>query len=173
MLQGKDAVRFLERLVVGDIQGLPDGTGTLTVITNENGGIIDDSVTTKVNDEHIYMVFNAACRDKDTEHFNDQLKHFDGDAKMIPHDERSLIALQGPKAHEVLQQHVSNDLSKIYFGHFVQGVNIAGAGDCWMMRTGCASLCSAGSSRPMLRTVPLCSFLHMVLQACCAHLQCR
>ncbi|GFH12225.1 aminomethyltransferase, mitochondrial [Haematococcus lacustris] len=46
-LKGKDAIAFLETLVVGDIAGLKDNTGTLTVYTNEKGGIIDDSVVTK------------------------------------------------------------------------------------------------------------------------------
>lgn len=49
LLQGKDAVAFLESLVVGDIAGLADGTGSLSVFTNENGGIIDDTVVTKVS----------------------------------------------------------------------------------------------------------------------------
>lgn len=47
-LQGKDAIAFLEGLVVGDIAGLADGTGSLSVFTNEKGGIIDDTVITKV-----------------------------------------------------------------------------------------------------------------------------
>ncbi len=47
-MQGKDAISFLEGLVVGDIQGLADGTGSLSVFTNEKGGIIDDTVVTKV-----------------------------------------------------------------------------------------------------------------------------
>ena len=42
-LQGKDAVPFLEGLVVGDVAGLADGTGTLSVFTNEQGGVIDDT----------------------------------------------------------------------------------------------------------------------------------
>ena len=46
--QGKDAVAFLEGLVVGDIAGLADGTGSLSVFTNDKGGIIDDTVITKV-----------------------------------------------------------------------------------------------------------------------------
>ena len=47
-MQGKDAVPFLESLVVGNIKGLQDGTGSLSVFTNEKGGIIDDTVITKV-----------------------------------------------------------------------------------------------------------------------------
>ena len=47
-VQGKDAVPFLEKLVVGDIAGIENGSGSLTVFTNEKGGIIDDSVVTKV-----------------------------------------------------------------------------------------------------------------------------
>ena len=48
-LQGKDAIKFLEGLVVGDIQGIKDGMGSLSVFTNEQGGIIDDTVITKVH----------------------------------------------------------------------------------------------------------------------------
>jgi folate-binding Fe-S cluster repair protein YgfZ len=48
--QGKDAVPFLESLVTGDIASLADGTGSLSVFTNETGGIIDDTVITKVCD---------------------------------------------------------------------------------------------------------------------------
>ena len=50
LLQGGDAITFLETLVVGDIQGLSPGTGTLSVFTNDKGGIIDDTVITKVLD---------------------------------------------------------------------------------------------------------------------------
>jgi aminomethyltransferase len=47
-LQGKDAVPFLETLVVGDVAGIKNGSGSLSVFTNEKGGIIDDTVITKV-----------------------------------------------------------------------------------------------------------------------------
>jgi glycine cleavage system aminomethyltransferase T len=39
---GKDRFKYIESLIVTDIQGLKDNTGSLTVFTNENGGIIDD-----------------------------------------------------------------------------------------------------------------------------------
>ena len=49
LLQGKDAIEFLETLIVGDVASLDDRTGTLSVFTNEKGGIIDDSVITKAS----------------------------------------------------------------------------------------------------------------------------
>jgi glycine cleavage system aminomethyltransferase T len=56
-VQGKDAIPFMESLVVGDIAGLKSGTGSLSVLTNERGGIIDDTVITKARRPR-----RAACR---------------------------------------------------------------------------------------------------------------
>lgn len=137
VLQGKDTVAFLERLVVGDIQALKDGTGTLSVMTNEHGGIIDDTVITKVNHEEIYMVLNAGCRDKDLLHITQQLKQQSGDVNLQVHDDRALLAVQGPRAADVLQPLVREDLSKVFFGQFLQNLAIAGVGDCFLTRTGC------------------------------------
>ena len=47
---GKDRFAFLERIVCGDIKSLPEGSSCLTLITNENGGIKDDSVITNAGD---------------------------------------------------------------------------------------------------------------------------
>lgn len=96
-LTGKDSAAFLERLVVADVAGLRPGTGTLTVFTNERGGAIDDSVVTKVREDHIYLVVNAGCRDKDLAHIGEHLEAFTakgGDVSWHIHDERSLLALQ-------------------------------------------------------------------------------
>jgi aminomethyltransferase len=96
-LMGRQAIPFLESLVIADVVGLKDGTGTLTVFTNEKGGAIDDSVITKVNDQHIYLVVNAGCRDKDLAHIGEHMEAFNkkgGDVKWHIHDERSLLALQ-------------------------------------------------------------------------------
>jgi len=136
-LKGPDAIPFLETLVVGDIVGLAPGTGTLSVFTNENGGVIDDTVITKVSDEHIYIVVNAGCRDKDLQHLAKHLKPFQDAGKTVGwhvHDERSLLALQGPLAPEVLQKLTSDDLSKLYFGDF-KILKINGS-DCFLTRTG-------------------------------------
>lgn len=123
--------------MVGDIQSLKDGTGSLSLMCNESGGIIDDTVITKVSPTEIYMVLNAGCADKDLEHINAQLSQHSGDVELTVHDDRSLLALQGPRAAEVLQHFVEEDLSKVYFSHFRQGLSIAGVKECFLTRTGC------------------------------------
>ncbi|KMT09774.1 hypothetical protein BVRB_6g127540 [Beta vulgaris subsp. vulgaris] len=136
-LKGKDCIPFLEKLVVGDLAGLAPGTGTLSVFTNEKGGVIDDSVITKVKDDHIYLVVNAGCRDKDLAHIEEHMKSFKskgGDVSWHIHDERSLLALQGPLAAPVLQQMTKYDLSKFYFGEFCM-TDISGV-PCYLTRTG-------------------------------------
>merc|ERR1711990_1323207 len=97
-------------------------------------GIIDDTVVTKVNDEWIYVVLNAGCADKDKAHINKHLAKFDGDCKFIEHSDRSLFALQGPKAMETLQKLTDADLSKLYFGMFKE-MTVSGQ-PCWVTRTG-------------------------------------
>ncbi|CAO2823645.1 unnamed protein product [Amaranthus hypochondriacus] len=136
-LKGKDCIPFLEKLVIGDIAGLAPGTGTLSVFTNEKGGSIDDTVITKVKDDHIYLVVNAGCRDKDLAHIEEHMKVFKskgGDVSWHIHDERSLLALQGPLAAPVLQHLTKFDLNKYYFGQFCM-LDISGF-PCYLTRTG-------------------------------------
>lgn len=136
-LKGPDCIPFLEKLVIGDIAGLAPGTGTLSVFTNEKGGAIDDTVITKVKDDHIYLVVNAGCRDKDLAHIEEHMKSFKakgGNVSWHIHDERSLLALQGPLAAPVLQKLTKDDLSKMYFGQFSM-IDIGGF-PCYLTRTG-------------------------------------
>lgn len=88
----------MEKLVVGDLKALQPGTSTLSVITNEKGGIIDDTVITKVAEDHLYVVLNAGCREKDLAHINKHLEEFNssgaGGVQAHIYDERGLIALQ-------------------------------------------------------------------------------
>ena len=137
-MRGKDAIEFVESIVVGDIRSLKDGTGTLSVVTNDKGGIIDDTVVTKVNDEDVYIVLNGACSEKDQAHINKHLAAFKAkgkDCEFIVHGDRSLLAFQGPKAVDVLQPLAPDiDLSKLYFGMFTEAT-VAGK-PVWLTRTG-------------------------------------
>jgi aminomethyltransferase len=101
-LSGTDRVKFLETLVVGDIQGLGEGDSCLSLLTNQNGGIIDDTVITNVGNV-IDMVINGATKDTDLEHIRHQMSVFNGNVELdLLHDTHGLIAVQGSGAVEAL-----------------------------------------------------------------------
>ena len=50
---------------MGDIAGLKENHGTLSVFTNERGGIIDDLIINKTKEGYLYVVSNAGCSQKD------------------------------------------------------------------------------------------------------------
>ncbi|KAG1973781.1 aminomethyltransferase, mitochondrial [Pimephales promelas] len=114
---GRDRVKFMESLIVGDIAELKDNQGTLSLFTNTKGGIMDDLIVTKTDQEYLYVVSNAGCADKDSAHMQAILQEF----KSAGHDvdlefmEESLIALQGPSMAQVLQKGVGDDLRKLTF----------------------------------------------------------
>lgn len=85
---------------MGDIAGLSEGSGLLSLVTNEKGGILDDTVITNAGD-HVYMVVNGATKFGDMEHFNRVLKdEFSGKDVTMEYleDSMQLLALQGPGA---------------------------------------------------------------------------
>lgn len=66
-VHGKNAGEFLESLTTCDLKKLNDGGATLTVFTNENGGILDDLIITKDKDDQYFVVSNAGRREEDTQ----------------------------------------------------------------------------------------------------------
>ncbi|KAG7194928.1 Aminomethyltransferase, mitochondrial [Scheffersomyces spartinae] len=113
-VSGKDSVEFLQKITPIDLNSLPIGSFSLSVLLNEQGGVIDDCIITKHGDYEYYIVTNAGCRDKDVEFIKKEAANF-GD---VSHStfESTLLAIQGPKAAELLQKFTNEDLSKIYFG---------------------------------------------------------
>eukprot|EP00755_Sulcionema_specki_P033285 Sspe_Gene.100406::Locus_75106_Transcript_1_1_Confidence_1.000_Length_457::g.100406::m.100406/K00605/gcvT, AMT; aminomethyltransferase len=67
LVEGEKRTLLLERMTTIDTEQLSQGTAGLSVITTEEGGIIDDTVIANSGDHH-YMVVNAGNQDKDYEH---------------------------------------------------------------------------------------------------------
>ncbi|KAJ3099343.1 hypothetical protein HDU97_003268 [Phlyctochytrium planicorne] len=114
---GPDRIKFLESLIVADLKGLPEGNSTLTVFTNENGGIIDDAVINKHDADSFYLVSNAGCADKDLAHFRKHLEEFKSKGGKVDFSiiDKSLVALQGPSAASVLASLTGSDLADFAF----------------------------------------------------------
>lgn len=72
---------------------------------NEKGGINDDCIITKVEDNSFFMVINAGCKDKDLEYmrYHKSLGDWKNkDVSIIYNEDNSLVAVQGPKAQKAL-----------------------------------------------------------------------
>ncbi len=104
ILRGDDVGAALETLVPGDIAGLEEGQIRYPQFTNEAGGILDDLMVTNRGD-HLFIVVNAGCKDADYAHIQDRLG---GRVDLEIINDRGLIALQGPKAADILSRHASS-----------------------------------------------------------------
>eukprot|EP00607_Mallomonas_marina_P004176 CAMPEP_0182427602 /NCGR_PEP_ID=MMETSP1167-20130531/18900_1 /TAXON_ID=2988 /ORGANISM="Mallomonas Sp, Strain CCMP3275" /LENGTH=362 /DNA_ID=CAMNT_0024609949 /DNA_START=136 /DNA_END=1224 /DNA_ORIENTATION=- len=133
---GKDAVKFIEKMVVGDIAGLKAGEGKLSLIMNEAGGIVDDTVITNAGD-YIYMVVNGACKYKDMDHFKKYLSLSPSlDVRMEYEPEQQLLALQGKGAKTALGR-LAPSLSLSTMNFMTSTITtVAGIPDCRVTRCG-------------------------------------
>ena len=115
---------------------MPVGQGSLTVFTNEQGGIIDDTIVMQ-QDDCLYVVSNAACAEKDLIHIRKHLVDFQnkgGDVDLQIINDHSLIAIQGPSAAAALEKLVGKDLNDFGFMHG-RFMDVAGI-PCHIARSG-------------------------------------
>ncbi|KTW26235.1 glycine cleavage system T protein [Pneumocystis jirovecii RU7] len=134
-VSGSQAAPFLESLTPSDIQQLPLGTSVLSVLLNTDGGIEDDLMVYRHEDNVFYLVTNAATRSKNIKYFADHLCAWDNThVKVEERTEAALLALQGPLSASILQTHTHYDLSTVKFGGFVSA-KVAGV-DTYVSRTG-------------------------------------
>jgi len=108
-LMGPDqatVAKALEALVPADILNLAPGRQRYTQLLDQEGGILDDLMVTRSAEEAedgvLMLIVNAACKDQDFPHIAARLPE---GIRLMRADHRALIALQGPKAAEVLARH--------------------------------------------------------------------
>lgn len=95
---GTSAAKALETLVPGDIQGLKPGQMRYTQFTDDKGGILDDLMVANTGD-HLMLVVNASGKETDAAHLR---RHLAASCEIEELSTRGLVALQGPRAAEVL-----------------------------------------------------------------------
>src|SRR5690606_33440206 len=98
LIPGAGAAEAFEGLVPGDVIGLAEGDLRYTVLTNEQGGVLDDLIVGRVADG-LFVVANAARRDADLAHMRRALEPQHRVEELA---DRALLALQGPRAADVL-----------------------------------------------------------------------
>ncbi|MDO5716165.1 MAG: glycine cleavage system aminomethyltransferase GcvT [Tissierellia bacterium] len=133
-IEGKDAEVFVNYLMTNDIAKQNDTQIQYTFMCYPDGGVVDDLLVYKYNTEKYYLVVNAANIDKDVKWINDQVGTYDVTVRNVS-PETAEVAVQGPKAQEVVQKLTDYDLDSIKFFHFADDVMIAGK-KCMISRTG-------------------------------------
>ena len=98
LVRGEGAAEAFERLVPGDIAGLAEGDLRYSLFTNERGGVLDDLIAGRVP-EGLFVVATAARREADLAHMRQALEP---EHSVEEQDDRALLALQGPRAGDVL-----------------------------------------------------------------------
>lgn len=133
-IEGASAKDLLQFVATNNVETLENGKAQYSCLPNGNGGIVDDLIIYKMEDEKYFVVVNASNIEKDWRHISKYNEKFG--AKMTnASDEMSLIAIQGPKATETLQKLTDTNLSEIPYYHFTVG-NIAGISEVIISNTG-------------------------------------
>jgi aminomethyltransferase len=119
-ISGPKAFDLIQYATSNDVSKLFDGKVQYSCLPNSTGGIVDDLLVYRVNDEMYLLVVNASNIDKDWNHLSELNKEF-GAIMVNKSEETSLLAVQGPKAAEALQSLTDMSLSDMEYYTFKIG----------------------------------------------------
>jgi len=101
-LRGVSPLSAFEEVTPSDFIGLKPGRQRYSVLLNKKGGVIDDLMAARPDDDGLFVVVNGACKDNDFRVIDNELA---GQVVIERLEDRALIALQGPKAAAVFAAH--------------------------------------------------------------------
>ncbi len=130
-VSGADAATFLQKILTNNLEHLDFGQAQYTLLLNHEAGIIDDLIVYRLSGEKYLLCVNASNIEKDFSWIKEQSAGFNVEIEDAS-DKFSLIALQGPKALDILRS-ITTDELPLRFGHkyiYLNGI------DCLMAHTG-------------------------------------
>ncbi len=125
LIQGVDAVSFLDYALTNEISGLQSGTIRYSPLCLESGGTVDDLLVYGVQPDKFLLVVNASNINKDL----DYLRQASSGYKVTITDlsaETAQLALQGPSAAAVLEQLTQAPLTEMGYYQFMSNLSLAG-----------------------------------------------
>ncbi len=126
-LSGKGAATFLEGLTPSAFKNARPFVAKYTVLLNPQGGIIDDLIVTRLNEETFFVVINAGCKEKDIAWITSKLPD---DVNLRIMADRALVAVQGPEAGRVMREALDIDTSNLGYMRLLEH------GECTVSRLG-------------------------------------
>ncbi|MGC1632787.1 MAG: glycine cleavage system aminomethyltransferase GcvT [Gelidibacter sp.] len=133
LIEGPHALELIQKVCSNDASKLTIGKAQYSYLPNETGGVIDDLIIYKMEEDSYLLVVNASNIEKDWNWITSK-----NDIGAIVKDlspEYSLLAIQGPKAVEAMQSLTSHNLSELKFYNFVVG-DFAGIDNVIISATG-------------------------------------
>lgn len=124
-VQGPEAQKFVNYLFTNDLTKLEDHACMYGMFCKEDGGAVDDVIVYRKGENDYYLVVNASNADKDFAWMQQHMGNFDVEVKNIS-DQVGQVAIQGPKAQEVLQKLTDTDLQTISYYTFNDQVMVDG-----------------------------------------------
>ncbi|WP_299006166.1 glycine cleavage system aminomethyltransferase GcvT [uncultured Caulobacter sp.] len=110
-IRAENPAKAFEKVVSADYQGLKPGKQRYGVLLNAQGGIVDDLMTARPDEDGLFVVVNGACKDNDYAIIARELA---GEATVTRLEDRALLALQGPEAAAVLAAHVPEAAQMVF-----------------------------------------------------------
>ena len=129
LVEGPEAVEQLEKLIPADLQDLPINKQRYGLLTNTSGGILDDLIICRWDEQLFYLVVNAACKATDLAWLEANLEGVD----ITLLEDRALLALQGPASEEIMAA-LAAEVSSLSFMQGTQA-SILDA-QCFITRSG-------------------------------------
>lgn len=129
IISGAEVTTALEKLLPVDLEALALNQQTYALFTNKNGGVIDDLMITRLEENKYFLVINAACKEKDISHLRENLQGLD--IQVL--ENQALLALQGPTAKDVMNKYI-DELNTLGF-MWGRRVEIEGI-ECYINRAG-------------------------------------
>ncbi len=130
---GADAKKFINHLITNDIEKMTPGRVVYSPMCYPTGGVVDDLLVYKKSDDNYFLCINAGNIDKDIAWIKEKSAGFSVTVTDRSSD-YALVALQGPKAAQLLQTLTGAKLGLIKYYHFAEGT-VAGI-HCIISRTG-------------------------------------
>ena len=122
-IEGEDATAFVNHIFTNDVTLLEDGQIAYGMLTNDEGGVVDDLLVYRVSDAEYFLVINAANIKKDEDWILAQMNKFDAEDLSVSLESEcwSEVAVQGPEAEAQLQKIFPDiDLKALGFYHFYE-----------------------------------------------------
>lgn len=123
IIKGAQAKSYLQNLITNDIEILENNQAIYTFMCYPNGGVVDDLLVYRFDENNFYLVINASNIEKDFKWMNENKQDYDIEIENIS-SEISELAIQGPLSQRILQEICDENLDEIKSFYFNKNIKV-------------------------------------------------